>query len=240
MNERPRSGAAGPADEARALLAPAREVLQQLAVLIRNSYLHGLGNEVFVEPLEKAESALRSSFGSEGHLRLERTGEEFYANGVRIRMELQTLQAYKYLLEELSRRDVGGFSFVPPVTRDALRALLEVLASVRSSEDGVATVNGQLAERGITGIQALPMRVDEEPEGERLDARERAIQAYQQALDFIRESLSSYDSPAQVNVRRAKRSVQKLVDVSFEQGESFSLAAWPRSRGTTTTPSTTW
>ncbi len=45
-----------------------------------------------------------------------------------------------------------------------------------------------------------------------------------QALDFIRESISNLDSPAQLNLRQAKRTVQKLVDLSFEEGEGFSLA----------------
>ena len=39
--------------EARILLGRARDVLHLLSVLIRNSYLHELTNEVFAEPLEK-------------------------------------------------------------------------------------------------------------------------------------------------------------------------------------------
>ncbi|HJS75607.1 MAG TPA: HD domain-containing phosphohydrolase, partial [Vicinamibacteria bacterium] len=54
--------------------------------------------------------------------------------------------------------------------------------------------------------------------------RERALNAYQQALDFIRESMMTIDSPAQLNVRKAKRTVQKLVDLSYEEGNGFSLA----------------
>ena len=228
---RPPNAPEGAADHTAAFVAQAREVLQQIAVLIRNSYLHELTNEVFIEPLDKAEAALRDILSGEGRFRLERTGEEFYAGGVRIRMELQTLQSYKYLLDELSKRDVGGFSFEAPASRQALSGLLQVLARVRSSEDGVAEVNGQLDKLAIDTVRALPMRADDESDDEELDARERAVKAYQQALDFIKESLTSHDSPAQVNVRRAKRTVHKLVDASFEDVEGFSLAGLAAIKG---------
>jgi len=232
MQPRPTRADSISSGETQAFVALGREALQQLAVLIRNSYLHDLSNEVFVEPLDKAHRALERILGSEGRFRLERTGEEFYVNGVRVRMELKTLQSYKYLLDELEKRDVGGFAFEPPASRDAFRGLLSVLARVRSSEDGVASVNSLLAEAGVTGIQALPVREDaDEAREDNLDRRERAIQAYQQALDFIRDSISTVDSPAQINVRRAKRTVHKLVDVSFEEGESFSLAGLAAIKG---------
>ena len=47
--------------EARILLGRARDVLHLLSVLIRNSYLHELTNEVFAEPLEKTNRALEQS-----------------------------------------------------------------------------------------------------------------------------------------------------------------------------------
>jgi hypothetical protein len=227
MAQKPSTGS-NPATspEARAFLAMAREILQQFAVLIRNSYLHDLTNEVFVEPLKKAEAALEWIVKTEGGFRLERVGQEFYANGMRIRMEIRSLQTYKYLWEELNKRDLGGFQFEGAPTTATLSGFLTALSRVRTaSMGGLEEVNQTLTQQGITGIQALPLRAAEEaPSQEQPDRRQRAIQAYQQALDFIRESISNLDSPAQLNLRQAKRTVQKLVDLSFEEGDGFSLA----------------
>ena len=219
--------------DTRVFLSRSRDAVQQLAVLLRNASLHELSNEVFLEPLERAEAVVRELCSSEGRFRLERTAGDLYANGVRIRMELQTLQSYKYLVEQLDRRGLGGLGFEAAVTRDDLLGLLRALLRVRKPEDGVAAVNGQLSAAGIMAVSALPAREAEEgpPEGETLGRRERAIQAYQQALDFIRDSMSGLDSPAQVNVRRAKRTVHQLVDVSFEEDESFSLAGLAAIKG---------
>lgn len=216
--------------EARAFLERSRETLQQLAVLIRNSYLHDLGNQVFEEPLEKLVQSVSQLVLTEGSLHLERAGQEFFANGNRIRMEFRSLTAYKYVLNELGKRGVGGISFANRPSKGSLTAFLDVFCRAREGETGegslVERLNRELRDREVRGIELLPSRDEVSlPESElSSDRRERALNAYQQALDFIRESMMTVDSPAQVNVRKAKRSVQKLVDMSYEEGSGFSLA----------------
>ena len=216
--------------EARAFLERSRETLQYLAVLIRNSYLHDLGNQVFEEPLERLLQSVSRLVLTEGSFRLEHAGEEFFANGTRIRMEFRSLNAYKYVLNELGKRSVGGISFESRPSLRSLTGFLEVFCRAVEGETGeeslVERLNGDLAEREIKGIKLLPSRDEVSvPESElSSDRRGRALNAYQQALDFIREAMVTVDSPAQVNVRKAKRTVQKLVDLSYEAGGGFSLA----------------
>ena len=216
------------ATESRLFVERSREVLSQLAVLLRNSYLHDLSNQVFEEPLEKLEESLGRLLRGEGSFRLERAGEELFANGVRLRMEIKTLHTYKYVLNELARRDVGGIAFEKSPSAGRLRQLLEALAEHHEVETaGVERLGQALAAREVEGIAFLPLReeppVPEEDAGAP-DRRERAVNAYQQALDFIRDAMLSLDSPGHVNLRKAKRTVQKLVDLSYEEGGGFSLA----------------
>jgi len=216
--------------EARAFLERSRDTLQQLAVLVRNSYLHDLSNQVFEEPLEKLVESLSRLVLTEGSFRLESAGEEFFANGNRIRMEFRSLHAYKYVLNELGKRGVGGISFESRPSVQSLSAFLEVFcrAGEGEPESGrlLERLNEELVAREVKGIRLLPSRDEvSAPESElSSDRRERALNAYQQALDFIRESMVTVDSPAQLNVRKAKRTVQKLVDLSYEEGSGFSLA----------------
>ena len=216
--------------EARAFLERSRETLQQLAVLIRNSYLHDLSNQVFEEPLEKLVQSISRLILTEGSFRLECFEEEFFANGNRIRMEFRSLHAYKYVLNELGKRGVGGISFEGLPTVAAATAFLGVFCRAREAEPEEGSLldrlNFELLEREVKGIKVLPSRDEVSvPESElSSDRRDRALNAYQQALDFIRESIMTVDSPAQVNMRKAKRTVQKLVDLSYEEGNGFSLA----------------
>ncbi|HEY7697885.1 MAG TPA: hypothetical protein VIE88_05680, partial [Vicinamibacteria bacterium] len=120
--------------EARAFLERSRETLQQLAVLIRNSYLHDLGNQVFEEPLAKLVQSLSELILTEGSFRLERAGQEFFANGNRIRMEFRSLTAYKYVLNELGKRGVGGISFESRPSIPSLTAFLDVFCRAREGE----------------------------------------------------------------------------------------------------------
>jgi HD-GYP domain-containing protein (c-di-GMP phosphodiesterase class II) len=216
--------------EARAFLERSREVLQQLAVLIRNSHLHDLGNQVFEEPLARLEHLLSRLVRAEGRFRLECAGQEFFANGNRLRMEIRSLNAYKYVLNELSRRNVGGLEFSGRPSLASLSAFLEVFCRTGEAavDDGLLLdrLNDELVRRGAAEIRLVRSRGEASvPESElSSDRRERAVSAYQQALDFIRESMMTADSPAQVNVRKAKRTVQKLVDLSYQDGNGFSLA----------------
>lgn len=219
--------------DGRVFLDRSRDALQQLAVLLRNSYLHDLSNQVFEEPLTKLEEVLGRLLQAEGRFFLERAGEELFANGVRLRMEIKTLHVYKYVLNELDKRHIGGIAFESRPSVESLTGLLEALSRNRAfdpedpeSPDILRILNAELAERGISGIKLLELR--EEPpvvdDVKAPDRRDRAVNAYQQALDFIRDTMFSVDSPAQVNLRKAKRTVQKLVDLSYEEGGGFSLA----------------
>jgi HD-GYP domain-containing protein (c-di-GMP phosphodiesterase class II) len=217
--------------EARAFLERSRETLQQLAVLIRNSYLHDLTNQVFEEPLARLVQSISQLVLTEGSFRLEGFGEEFFANGTRIRMEFRSLSAYKFVLNELAKRGVGGIFFESRPTLSSVTAFLEVFCRAREGDGGsrlVDRLNDELLEREVKGIRLLPLRDELSVAAAESELgasrRERALNAYQQALDFIRDSMMSADSPAQVNVRKAKRTVQNLVDLSYEEGNGFSLA----------------
>ena len=221
--------------EARAFLNLARELLHQLAVLIRNSYLHDLRNEIFVGPVERTQDVLQRIMATEGSLLLERSDQEFYANAVRMRIEIRYLHSYKYLWGELDKRNLGGIHFDRTPSRESLAGLLIALARVRApGEESYRVINESLSRQGVIGIELLPPPLEkgrETDEGGLLDRRQRAIQTYQQVLDFIRESMFAYDSPAQLNVRRAKRNVQRLVDMSYEEGNGFSLAGMASIKG---------
>ena len=159
------------------------------------------------------------------------SGPEFYANGMRMRVEIRTLHAYKYVWSEFDKRDIGGLSFEATPSVETLSSLLAALARARSASQGeqdcASAINAALSDEGIRSIEILRPRLDE-GQGPRqeavLDRRQRAVKAYQQVLSFIRESFVNLESPAGLNLRQAKRNVQRLVDLSFEEGDGFSLA----------------
>lgn len=216
---------AATAPETRKFVRQVHEVLQQVAVLIRNTYFHDLSNTVFHEPLERLLSSLRPLLASEGGLQLERVQQELWGNGVRIRIELRSVHAYKLVLEELERRSIGGLRFEPGVDAEDVRTFLAAFASVgRDESDGLLRVNERLTVAGVTRILALPSREGTGDSGaETPNLRERALRTYQEALDFLRTSMTELDSPAELNQRRAKRVIHKLVDLSYEEAEGFSL-----------------
>jgi HD-GYP domain-containing protein (c-di-GMP phosphodiesterase class II) len=214
----------GASSEGRAFIGLAREVIRQLAVLIRNATLHDPSNKVFHEPMDRLRAILETIVRAEGAFDLECSGRELYANQVRVRMEMRSLQIYRYVTDELARRRLGGLRFSAAPDRGTLARFMTVFHSWRPppDQDPTTAFDTALDNAEVDGIDALPSRTEErEPPADR---RQRAIDAYQQTLDFIRECMTTLDSPAELNLRRAKRTIHRIVDLSYEEGEGFSLS----------------
>jgi len=210
--------------EARAFLSQAREVIRQLAVLVRNAALHDPSNQVFHEPMDRLRATLEAILHEEGALDLECSGGELYANQLRVRLEMRSLQVYRFVTDQLARRRLGGLRFTAAPDRAALARFLAVFTpwQPQPNQDPTVAFDAALDQAGVDGVDALPPRIEKrEPPADR---RQRAIDAYQQTLDFIRECMTDLDSPAELNLRRAKRAIHRLVDLSYEEGEGFSLA----------------
>jgi HD-GYP domain-containing protein (c-di-GMP phosphodiesterase class II) len=210
--------------ETRQLVTRAREVIRLLAVLIKNAALHHPDNEVFREPKERLRVAVEELLTSEGRFDLECVGPVLWANRVRVRMELKTQPVYRLVADELTRRKLGGLRFLaapPPVAVSGLLAALARRGPLPA--DPVLAFNQALDAAGVHEVEALPAarEVVSLPAASR---RGRALSAYRQALGLIREWMSGAETQAALNLRRAKRVVHRLVDLSFEEGDGFSLA----------------
>lgn len=207
------------------LLMAVQNVVRQLAPLIRNSYFHDLSNAVFSGPVEEFVEAVRPLVESEGALDLERLDTELFANGVRIPLRLAPTQAYELVTAELAKLG-GGLRFDAGFSERGIRALLETMAEARDAPDvEVDELNQRLSAAGHLGVEFLAQRLGlEDSSGDgRLDLRGQALDAYHQVLDFIETTFRDMESLPRLNQRRAKRLVHRLVDLSCEEADGYSL-----------------
>jgi len=200
----------------------AAEIGQSLAILLRLYRLHDPANDAFEVPVARLRESIARTLAAETSLRLECHEGDFFANGVRIRTQLKNLSYFRELERVLERHSLGGLLFSGCPDRRELMALIALLIGSSAEGDPLDGVNRALRADGITDLLALP-RLDRTPGDPNAPAR-RALRAYQEALDLIREYMAVVDSPARFSARRAKRAVQKLVDLSREEGTGFSLA----------------
>lgn len=214
-------------DGDRRFLAQARVVLRQLAPLIRNSYFHDLANAVFDEPVDRFLVAVEAVCSHTGELSLERVGGELFANGARIPQEIETAQLYVLVSEEFEKLRLGGVRLEAGLASEEIRELLAVLTSVRSTSGvQVDSLNARLSAAGCVHAELLAARAEEQssvPGRNRKDLRGAALGTYQEVLDFIKATFNELDAGGQLNQRRAKRVVHRLVNLSEEKAEGFSL-----------------
>jgi HD-GYP domain-containing protein (c-di-GMP phosphodiesterase class II) len=149
-----------------------------------------------------------------------------WVNRIRVRMELRSLPVYRYVASEVAHRGLGGFRFSAPPSPSAVTGLVQVFArrdAGSTGHDPVGAFNTALAAAGVVEIEALSAA--REVVGRPLASRRgRALSAYRQALELIREWSTGAEAEGALNLRRARRVVQRLVDLSYEEGDGFSLA----------------
>ena len=226
--------------EARELTSRAREVIRLLAVLIRNATLHHPDNEVFREPKERLRGVVAEILAREGRFDLEAVGPVLWANRARVRPELRSQPTYRLVADELARRGLGGLRFSAPPPPDAVAALLQLFARrALLAGDPVSAANQLLDAAGVHEVEALPRarEVVGRPETSR---RRRALGAYRQALDLIREWMTGGGSEPRSTCAAPSGWCTAWSTSASRRGRGSRSPAWPRSRATTSTPSTTW
>lgn len=86
----------------------AKDVVNQISVILRTAQIHDPGNIAVSSLIEKISSMINNLIESERIITLELRGDFFYINEVRIRYTLEYLLNFDYLAREFKKRGLGG------------------------------------------------------------------------------------------------------------------------------------
>jgi HD-GYP domain-containing protein (c-di-GMP phosphodiesterase class II) len=192
-----------------------KDVINQLAVVIKTSQLHDPTNVAVVKSLEKI-IKLVNWMVSNGPITIELVGDYFYVNEARIKISMEQLVNFDYLVREFKKHNLGSISFAGPIDVNEIQTFLKLFISSSFSEEPFAELEDGMEE--VKSINVGKPRQIKEVDKE-VDPRKTVKKTYFNAVSFTKGVMNRIRSGERINVKRSKRVVQSLVDTLLSEEE---------------------
>ena len=225
MSETTRSGTAAPVqtndDPSARVLQQGRNLAIQLCVLVKTARVHDVGNIAFQGPLSNFIETVTTLYTAEGEFRLLSVGDFLYVNQHRLRVDASSYPSYQFLNDEFRVRGLGGFSFegklTPPEVKKFVRLFLDVDMKAADPFEEFASSLTKLSVENIVPLRAVVPMVGHVGSEEVRDSRKAAKRTFYRAIESARTVMLSARDRRPIDIRKAKRAVQGIVDLILDE-----------------------
>jgi len=194
----------------------AKDIINQLAVIIRTAAIHDPGNIAVTTAIDRFITLVNPLITSEKELVLELGGEFFYINETRIRYSLEYLPNFDFLIREFRKRGLGSIVFKDILKAEDMQSFLKAFIASVFSNDPFETLTENMVDVSSLGIGKLRKIRDEKVEGE-IDIRRAVKKSYFNAVSYTRGVINKIKSGEKVSIKKAKRVVESMVDLILEE-----------------------
>jgi putative nucleotidyltransferase with HDIG domain len=191
----------------------AKDVVNQISVILRTAQIHDPANIAVSSLIEKMASLINSLIASERTIALELRGDFFYINDTRIRYTLEYLLNFDYLAREFKKRGVGSIIFRDRTTPADIQTFVRVFNASGGAQRPFETIEENLLDVKSFSVERLRIIV----ENDTLEPRKMVKKTYFNAVSFTKGVINKIKSGEKVNIRKAKRVVESMVDQVLEQ-----------------------
>jgi HD-GYP domain-containing protein (c-di-GMP phosphodiesterase class II) len=202
-------------NEDRESIKYAKDIINQLAVIIRTSQIHDVSNVAVVSAIDKFVATMNSLLREYNVLNLELLGEFFYFNETRVRYAMEYLLNFDFLSREFKRRGLGSITFSGRVKDEDIKSFLRAFISAPYAEDTFESLSEGTA--NIDSITVGPLKKIVE-EGD-FDIRRVVKKTYFNAVSFTKGVITKIKSGEKVSIKKAKRVVESMVDLILQEEE---------------------
>jgi HD-GYP domain-containing protein (c-di-GMP phosphodiesterase class II) len=191
-------------------------IVNQIAAIIRTAQIHDPTNVAVLKAVDRLVEMLQPVFSSGEQAHLELVGDYFYLNDSRIKVSMDQLINFDYLVREFKKVGVGSVVFTEEVTaahvQEFLKAYLDSSFSDTPYEDLAARLDS------VPSISVAAPRIEKDKVEEK-DIRKTVKATYFNAVSFTKGVFEKIKSGEKANIKRAKRVVQSMVDILLDQEE---------------------
>ncbi|MDA8091661.1 MAG: HD-GYP domain-containing protein [Nitrospiraceae bacterium] len=193
----------------------ARDIVSQLAVIVRTSQLHDPRNVAVATSIEKFVANANFLITEESSLDIEIVGDYFYLNGERVKFTMDHLLNFDFLQREFKKRSLGSIKFQceikAPEMQDFLAAFLSCQFGAEPFEDL------QLKTEAIRCMSVGRLRrISEQSD---FDVRKTVKRTYFNAVSFTKGVMNQIKSGERISMKKAKRVVESMVDTLLDREE---------------------
>ncbi len=202
-----------------------RNLAMQLCVLIKTAKIHDVGNVAFHGPLVNFIETVDQLYTAEGEFKLQAVGDFLYINQSRLKLDASSYASYQYLIDEFRSRGLSGFCFTgkvtPPEVKKFVRLFLDVDCKGADPYEDFSTALTKLSVEHLVPLRTIVPQAGAINLEEVRDSRKAAKRTFYRAIEATKTVMLSARDRRPVDLRKAKRAVQSIVDLILN--EEFSL-----------------
>lgn len=191
----------------------AKGIVNQLAAIIRTAQIHNPQNVAVLKSVDRLIDLLAVVFEEESAANLELVGEYFYLNDSRIKVSMDQLINFDYLVREYKKLGLGSVTFKSDVQADDIQAFLKAYLAAAFADEPFDEL--ALDTAGIPCVTVALPRVEKEDKED--DIRKTVKATYFNAVSYTKGVFEKIKSGEKANMKRAKRAVQSMVDVLLQE-----------------------
>lgn len=191
----------------------AKELINQLSVVLRTSQIHDANNVALVSAMSRLVAMLNTFVEQENGITLELRGEFFYINEYRIRYSLEYLLNFDFLVREFKKRELGSMLFKSQIKSEDIKALIRACIAATFSQDPFTALEEKMADIRAISVGRLQKVVEEDS----YDVKKMVKKTYFNAVSFTQGVMNKMKAGEKVNIKKAKRVVESMVDQILEE-----------------------
>lgn len=199
------------------------EIVNQLSILVKTALIHDPNNIAVRNAVEKLIFLMKPILESEKNIILELSGEFFYMNETRIRYSLEFLLNFDFLIKEFRKRELGKVVFTAPLQSDDIIIFLKAFVTAGFSDSPFEKMSEILETSDAIQVDRLKRILEDrfKKGSEEVDARKIIKKTYFNAVSYTKGVLTKIKSGQRVDMKKAKRLVESMVDQLLEDEQFF-------------------
>lgn len=196
----------------------AKTFVNQLAILLKTAQIHEPANVAVEQALEKFLTSCNSLIELEKGISIEIVGDYIFMNGMRLRYSLDNLLNFDYLVREFKKRELGGLFIKEPLdSREMKKFVYIFIGTDPKLLNPFERIEDALINADIPRIRIEKLKKVKEDLEETLDKRKAVKKTYFKAVSLTKGIMGAIRSGEKVNLRKAKRVVESIVDTILNE-----------------------
>ncbi len=191
----------------------AKNIINQLAVVLRSAQFHSPSNVAVLSAIEKFVALINPFIESEAVVSIEVVGEFFYVNDTRVRYSVEFLLNFDYLMKEFKERELGNIEFKNVIGPVDMQRFIKAFLGCQNAQDKLIAMADMMKETPQMVLGRLK-HIKEEGDS---DPRKVVKKTYFNAVSFSKGVISKIKSGEKVGLKKAKRVVESMVDMILEE-----------------------
>ena len=196
------------------------KLLTAIYVVLRSMRLYPVENVQVQQAIDDLHAQMVTLLESEGAFDLSISGDFFFLNETRLRLDLSNFSTFGNLASVLTSHGIGEVGVVPGVEPEEWAPFVALLLA-NPKDDPFPAFIDLLSQTPAEHIDVRPPGEPQEPELVERDALTEAKGTYAESVKVAKDVLTGVRLGKAVNARKVKRAVQGIVDQVLDNESSM-------------------